>query len=62
MINSLNTLHMSIKKVSNLGKIYLSPKIHKKLHNVSGRPVILICGTPTEKASELLDYHLKSIM
>ena len=24
--------------------------------------MILNCGTPTEKASELLDYHLKPVM
>ena len=42
------------KKVSNLGKFYVLPKIHKRLHNVPGRPVILNCGTPTEKASEFL--------
>ena len=53
---------MSIKKVSNLGKLYLLPKIHKRLHNVPGRPVISNCGTPTEKASEFLDYRLKPIM
>ena len=50
------------KNVSNLGKLYLLPKIHKRLHNVPGRPVISNCGTPTEKASEFLDYHLKPIM
>ena len=50
------------KKVSNLGKLYLLPKIHKRLHNVPGRPVISNCGTPTEKASEFLDYYLKPIM
>ena len=45
------------KKVSNL-----LPNIHRRLHNVPGRPVILNCGTPTEKASEVLDYRLKLIM
>ena len=50
------------KNVSNLGKLYLFPKIHKRLHNVPGRPVISNCGTLTEKASEFLDYHLKPIM
>ena len=49
------------KNVSNLGKLYRLPKIHKRLHNVPGRPVILNRGTPTEKASEFLDYHLKPI-
>ena len=50
------------KKASNLGKLYLLPKIHKRLSNVPGRPVISNCGTPTEKTSEFLDYHLKPIM
>ena len=50
------------KKVSNLGKLYLSPKIYKRLHNVPGRPVISNCGTPREKTSEFLDYHLEPIM
>ena len=45
------------KKVSNL-----LPNIHRRLHIVPGRPVISNCGTPTEKASEALDYRLKLIM
>ena len=50
------------KKTTNLGKLYLLPKIHKRLHNVPGRPVISNCGTPTQKASELLDFDLKPLM
>ena len=50
------------RQITNLGKLYLLPKIHKRLHNVPGRPVISNCGTPTEKASEFLDFHLKSLM
>ena len=42
--------------------MYLLPKIHKRLVNVLGRPVISNCGTPTEKASEFVDYHLQPIM
>ena len=38
------------KKSTNLGKMYLLPKIHKRLEGVSGRPVISNCGTPTEKS------------
>ena len=49
------------KKACNLGKLYLLPKIHKRLFNVPTRPVISNCGTPTEKVSELLDHHLKPI-
>ena len=41
---------------------YLLPKIHKRLSDVPGRPVISNCGTPTEKASEFLDYQLKPIV
>ena len=47
---------------TNLGKLYLLPKIHKRLHNVPGRPVISNCGSPTEKASDFLDFHLKPLM
>ena len=50
------------KKTTNLGKMYLLPKIHKRLYDVPGRPVISNCGTPTEKASEFLDNQLKEVM
>ena len=50
------------QKTANLGKLNLLPKIHKRLYNVPGRPVISNCGTPTEKASEFLDFYLKSLM
>ena len=35
------------KKVLNLGRLYLSHKIRKRLFTVSGRPVITNCGTST---------------
>ena len=38
------------QKTTNLGKMYLLPKIHKSLSDVSHRLVISNCGTPTEKA------------
>ena len=50
------------KKATNFGKIYLLPKIHKRLFDVPGRPVISNCGTPTEKCSEFLDHHLIKVM
>ena len=50
------------KKATNLGKFYILPKIHKHLENVPGRPIISSCGAPTEEASEILDFHLQSIM
>ena len=46
----------------NLGKFYLLAKIQKSSENVPGRPIISNCGAPTEKASEFLDFHQKSIM
>ena len=50
------------KKACNLGKIYILPKIHKRLSDVPGRPVISNCGMPAEKVSEFLDYNLKPVM
>ena len=50
------------KKACILGKLYLLPKIHKRLFNVPGRLVISNCGTPTEKVSEFLDHHRKPVM
>ena len=49
-------------KATNLGKMYLLPKIHKRLYDVPGRSVISNCGIPTEKASEFLDNQLKEVM
>ena len=50
------------KNAANIGKLYFLPKIHKLLFNISGRPVISNCGTPTEKVLENLDFSLKPIM
>ena len=50
------------RKATNIGKLYILPKIHKRLHNVPERLVISNCGSPTEKYSEFLDHHLKPIM
>ena len=50
------------KKLTNFGKMYFLPKIHKRLDNVPGRPVVSNCGTAIEKASEFLDHHLQPIM
>ena len=49
-------------KSTNLGKLYIVPKIHKRLSDVPGRPVIANWGTPTGKASEFVDFHLKAII
>ena len=50
-----------LRKTTNLGKLCLLPITYKRLHNVPGRPVISNCVTPTEKASEFLDFHLKPL-
>ena len=50
------------KNATNFGKMYILPKIHKRLVNTPGPPVISNCRTPTEKASEFLDHHLQPIM
>ena len=46
------------KKATNFGKPYLLPKIHNRLSDVSGRPVISNRGTPMEKYSEVLDIYI----
>ena len=42
--------------------MYLLPKIHERLNDVPGRPVISNCGTLTENLSEFLDHHLQPII
>ena len=39
-----------------LGRFYLLPKIHKRLHSVPGRPVISNCSYYTENISRFLDF------
>ena len=51
----------NFKKAANFWKLYFLPKIHKRLANVPGRPVISNCRTPTEKVSEYLDFLLKNV-
>ena len=50
------------KNATNLGTLYILFKIHKRLFTLPGHPVISNCGTPTEKASEFLDHHLKPVI
>ena len=50
------------KKATNVGEMYLLPKIHKSLYDVPGRPFTSNCGTSTEKSSEFLDNTLKEAM
>ena len=57
----LKCFKIDFKKATNLSKLYLLPKIHKRFSEVPGRPVISNCRTPTE-VSEFLDRELKSVM
>ena len=50
-----------LKKDTNLEEMSLLYRIHEKLYDVPGRPVISNCETPTEKTSELLDNQLKEV-
>ena len=43
-----DNLDYFIMKDPKFARFYLLPKIHKRLHNVSGRPVISNCGYYTE--------------
>ena len=53
---------IDFKKATNSGKLYLLPKIDKRLFEVPDRLVISNCGTPTEKVPEFSDSELKSVM
>ena len=44
-----------------LGRFYLLPKIHKRLQNVPGRPVIANSGYYMENISALLGSHLEPL-
>ena len=55
-----DTLDYFIKE-SKFARFYLLPKIHKRLHNVPGRPVISNSGYYTENISSFLDHHLQPL-
>ena len=57
----MNYFSYRFKKATNFGKLYHLLKIHKRLYNVPGRSVFLICGRPTEKCSEVFENHLKTV-
>ena len=46
MEEELKYLSYDLKIKTNLGKLYIFPKIHMRLYNVHGAPVILNRGTP----------------
>ena len=57
--NFFKYFRFKFKKTCNLGKIYLLPKIHKRLSEVTGRPVVLNWWVLTENVSEFLDSHIR---
>ena len=56
--NVYRNVNFNEKLIENLNEY--SKKIFEDI--VPGQPVVSNCGTPTEKASEFLDSHLKPIM
>ena len=58
---SKDTLDYFLVKDPKFARFYLLPKIHKRLHNAPGRPVISNCGYYTENISSFLDYHLQPL-
>jgi hypothetical protein len=55
-------LVVSKPRLGKFSKITILPKIHKRLENVPGRPVISNCGTATERISEFLDFHIQPLV
>ena len=53
-----DTLNYFLVKDPKFARFYLLPKIHKRLHNVPGRPVISNCGI--SNISSFLDHHSES--
>ena len=58
---SQDTLNYFLVKDPKFARFYLLPKIHKRLHDVPGRPVISNCGFYTENISSFLDFHLQPL-
>ena len=44
-----------------LGRFHLLPKIHKRLHNIPGKPFISNSGYCTKNMSGFLEYDLKPV-
>ena len=58
---SQDTLNYFLLKDPKFARFYLLPKIHKRLHDVPGRPVISNCGFYTKNISSFLDFHLQPL-
>ena len=58
---SNDTFNYVLVKDPKFPTFYVLPKIHKRSHNVPGRPVISNCELYTENISSFLDHHLEPI-
>ena len=58
---SKHTLDYFLVDNPRLGRYYMLPKIHKRLFDVPGRPVISNSGYFTENISAFIDYHLQPL-
>ena len=58
---SKDILDYFLVKDPKFARFYLLPKIHKRLHDVPGRPVISNCGYHTINISSFLNYHLQPL-
>ena len=56
-----NTLNYFTVEDPKFARFYLLPKIHKRLRNVPGRPVISNCDFCTENISLFLNYRLQPL-
>ena len=55
------TIKYFVVKDPKFAKFYLLLKIHKRLNNAPGRPVISNCGYYTENITAFLDFHLQPL-
>ena len=53
---SADNIKYFMVKDPKFARFYLLPKIHKRLENVPGRPIISNCGFCTENISAILDF------
>ena len=56
-----DTLNYFLVKDQKFARFYFLTKIHKHLHDVTGRPAISNCGLYTGNISSFLDQHLQTM-
>ena len=56
-----DTIKYFMVKDPMFARFYLLPKIHKQLHDVPGRSVILNCCYYIENITPFLDFHLQTL-